>query len=240
MNGASNALVTTPPDQFFLSPLQSDDNEHVNTLTKVPPVKQPHIHKKYRRDEHVKISQQHHHKQSPSGGDPPDERVGSNVSNSSNTSSAPSLVSYSPRKYSQSKHNPSDSRGVQQQQQQQALLLTPTNSGPTVAAATTSPAVRNGTTKSGASPNSKQKHPNNQPYNPLVHITNKPPFSFSTLIFLAIEYAPDKALPVKEIYAWMMRNFPYFKTAPTGWKNSVRHNLSLNKCFQKVEKAPVS
>lgn len=86
----------------------------------------------------------------------------------------------------------------------------------------------------------KQKHPTNVPYNPLIHTTSKPPYSFSSLIFMAIEDCAQKALPVKEIYAWIVQHFPYFKTAPTGWKNSVRHNLSLNKCFQKVEKAAVS
>ncbi|XP_067636463.1 uncharacterized protein CHES-1-like isoform X2 [Eurosta solidaginis] len=84
----------------------------------------------------------------------------------------------------------------------------------------------------------KQKHPNNVPYDPFVHTHNKPPYSFSSLIFMAIEGSNEKALPVKEIYAWIMQHFPYFKTAPAGWKNSVRHNLSLNKSFVKVEKAP--
>lgn len=65
-------------------------------------------------------------------------------------------------------------------------------------------------------------------------------FPSSSLIFMAIEGSQEKALPVKEIYAWIVQHFPYFKTAPTGWKNSVRHNLSLNKSFVKVEKAPVS
>lgn len=84
----------------------------------------------------------------------------------------------------------------------------------------------------------RNKHPHNVPYNPLVHLTSKPPYSFSCLIFMAIEDSEQKALPVKEIYAWILDHFPYFRNAPTGWKNSVRHNLSLNKCFQKVEKAP--
>lgn len=57
---------------------------------------------------------------------------------------------------------------------------------------------------------------------------------------MAIEDSANKALPVKDIYAWILDHFPYFRNAPTGWKNSVRHNLSLNKCFRKVEKAPVS
>ena len=38
------------------------------------------------------------------------------------------------------------------------------------------------------------------------------------------------------IYFTFSEHFPYFKTAPSGWKNSVRHNLSLNKCFEKIEK----
>ncbi|KAL1263651.1 hypothetical protein QQF64_006390 [Cirrhinus molitorella] len=46
-----------------------------------------------------------------------------------------------------------------------------------------------------------------------------------------------KSLPVKDIYGWILEHFPYFSSAPTGWKNSVRHNLSLNKCFRKVERS---
>ena len=81
-----------------------------------------------------------------------------------------------------------------------------------------------------------QPHPPHVPYNPLKHVNSKPPYSFSCLIFMAIEDNPDKKLPVKDIYNWILTHFPYFQKAPTGWKNSVRHNLSLNKCFRKVEK----
>ncbi|KYN19255.1 Forkhead box protein N3 [Trachymyrmex cornetzi] len=84
----------------------------------------------------------------------------------------------------------------------------------------------------------RNKHPTHIPYDPHLHRNSKPPYSFSCLIFMAIEDNPAKALPVKEVYAWILEHFPYFRNAPTGWKNSVRHNLSLNKCFRKVEKAP--
>ncbi|TRZ02041.1 hypothetical protein DNTS_024196 [Danionella cerebrum] len=64
----------------------------------------------------------------------------------------------------------------------------------------------------------------------------KPPYSFSSLIFMAIEDSPEKRLPVKGIYEWIMENFPYFKDAGGGWRNSVRHNLSLSKSFQRINR----
>nr|XP_057918630.1 forkhead box protein N2 [Doryrhamphus excisus]XP_057918637.1 forkhead box protein N2 [Doryrhamphus excisus] len=64
----------------------------------------------------------------------------------------------------------------------------------------------------------------------------KPPYSFSSLIFMAIEDSPDKRLPVKDIYGWIVDNFPYYRTASAGWRNSVRHNLSLSKSFCRMER----
>lgn len=65
---------------------------------------------------------------------------------------------------------------------------------------------------------------------------SRPSFSFTCLIGLAILSADgEKRLTVGSIYEYIQRNFPYFQTARSTWRNSVRHVLSLNKFFQKPD-----
>jgi len=63
---------------------------------------------------------------------------------------------------------------------------------------------------------------------------SKPFYPYSTLIRYAIKGSPNQKLLLEDIYYAIESRFPYFRTAPAGWKNSVRHNLSLNPCFEKV------
>uniref|UniRef100_A0A7N8XL13 Fork-head domain-containing protein n=1 Tax=Mastacembelus armatus TaxID=205130 RepID=A0A7N8XL13_9TELE len=45
----------------------------------------------------------------------------------------------------------------------------------------------------------------------------------------------DMQLTLNEIYNWFTRTFAYFRRNAATWKNAVRHNLSLHKCFVRVE-----
>ncbi|XP_077343275.1 forkhead box protein O3 [Lithobates pipiens] len=64
--------------------------------------------------------------------------------------------------------------------------------------------------------------------------------SYADLITRAIDSSPDKRLTLSQIYDWMVRSVPYFKdkgdsNSSAGWKNSIRHNLSLHSRFIRVQ-----
>lgn len=87
----------------------------------------------------------------------------------------------------------------------------------------------------------------------------KPPYSYVNLITFAINSTPKKRMTLNEIYQWISDNFNFYKNAGNGWKvwiknfsafldiylfiskifkkNSIRHNLSLNKCFARVQRS---
>ncbi|XP_016318683.1 forkhead box protein O1-A isoform X3 [Sinocyclocheilus anshuiensis] len=64
--------------------------------------------------------------------------------------------------------------------------------------------------------------------------------SYADLITKAIESSPEKRLTLSQVYDWMVKNVPYFKdkgdsNSSAGWKNSIRHNLSLHSRFIRVQ-----
>ncbi|KAL4648285.1 forkhead box protein O6-like [Arapaima gigas] len=63
--------------------------------------------------------------------------------------------------------------------------------------------------------------------------------SYADLISQAIESSPEKRRTLAQIYDWIVSTVPYFKdkgdsNSSAGWKNSIRHNLSLHSKFQRV------
>lgn len=62
----------------------------------------------------------------------------------------------------------------------------------------------------------------------------KPVDSYALMIYKALEGSADGRLTLAEIYSWIETNYPYYQTADQVWKNSIRHNLSLNPTFKKI------
>ncbi|XP_055909544.1 forkhead box protein biniou isoform X2 [Eupeodes corollae] len=64
----------------------------------------------------------------------------------------------------------------------------------------------------------------------------KPALSYINMIAMAIKESPSGKLTLSEIYSYLQKKFEFFRGPYVGWKNSVRHNLSLNECFKKLPK----
>ncbi|KAM9317942.1 forkhead box protein O1-A [Pholidichthys leucotaenia] len=108
----------------------------------------------------------------------------------------------------------------QQQQQQVPLLSTQVGSSSSTAAAAAAAAAQR---KSSSSRRNAWGN-----------------LSYADLITKAIESSPESRLTLSQIYDWMVKSVPYFKdkgdsNSSAGWKNSIRHNLSLHSRFVRVQ-----
>lgn len=96
-------------------------------------------------------------------------------------------------------------------------------------------------------PSEARKHEHQEDVSfPLIDPTNVPPdtidrtrprYRYATLIGMAILRAQKRCLTLAQIYKWISDNFAFYSLAKSGWQNSIRHSLTLNKNFIKIERS---
>ncbi|KAA8568762.1 hypothetical protein EYC84_007756 [Monilinia fructicola] len=63
----------------------------------------------------------------------------------------------------------------------------------------------------------------------------KPGYSYGQMIAQAIISTPGESLALSGIYSYIMAKYSYYRhQPPNGWQNSIRHNLSLNRSYEKT------
>ncbi|XP_053341859.1 forkhead box protein R1 [Clarias gariepinus] len=62
----------------------------------------------------------------------------------------------------------------------------------------------------------------------------RPPVNYCILIAMALSSSRSGSLNVQQIYNFTREHFPFFLTAPDGWKNTIRHNLCFSNSFRKT------
>ena len=63
--------------------------------------------------------------------------------------------------------------------------------------------------------------------------SGKPPYSYISLICMAIAGAPEKKATLREICDYIKGRFPFYQEKKN-WEGNIRHNLTLNDCFVKM------
>ncbi|XP_061875798.1 forkhead box protein J1-B-like [Colius striatus] len=62
----------------------------------------------------------------------------------------------------------------------------------------------------------------------------RPPYTYASLICMAMEASQKPSISLSDIYKWIRDNFSYFRHADPSWQRSIRRKLSLNKSFIRV------